>query len=422
MSISMAKRSFNRITQSISNWGRTHIITTVIVGLCICWILISWIVYSFEASAKDATITTFGRSLWWGIVTFLTVGYGDYVPVTLGGRVWAGILMVFGVFGVAIITSRISSYFLEEALREGRGLVNTEKLKDHFIVCGWKEDMHLLLTHILDFNPGLRPGDLVVIAEMSPSAVDTLRENPENPKLKGVHVIIGNPSETMNLERAAPQRARKVLILADRTPNANGALPSVVEVDARTIMIAMTLASLARGTLVAAEILDPKMDQYLRLASVGEIIYSREYSRLLLGNAAGGTGIANIIFDLLDPKTSTKITTLHLSESYINTKYGEFKKDFEESHANMVVIGILENTGSSQHIKELALRQAQKTPDMQRLLQNLKSVKQLRCNHPAFNPAADYVVTEGSMAIVIETQGDSGLSEIQDFAHRASVV
>jgi len=82
----------------------------------------------------------------------------------------------------------------------------------------------------------------------------------------------------------------KVLILADRTPNQSGVVVTMTEVDARTIMTAMTLSSMARGTLVAAEILDAKMDQYLKIAQVSEVIYSREYSRLLLGNAAGGTG------------------------------------------------------------------------------------------------------------------------------------
>jgi len=70
-------------------------------------------------------------------------------------------------------------------------------------------------------------------------------------------------------------------------------------------MTAMTLSTIARGTPVAAEVLDVKMDQYLKIASVSEIIYSREYSRLLLGNAAGRHRRFNIIFDLWTPKPPT---------------------------------------------------------------------------------------------------------------------
>ena len=83
--------------------------------------------------------------------------------------------------------------------------------------------------------------------------------------------------------------------------------------------------------------------------------------------------------------------------------YGQFKSTFEAGESRVVVIGILENTGNTHSIKEFALRQAQKTPDVGILVQNLRSVKELRCNHPVFNPEGDYVIPEGAMAIVVET-------------------
>jgi len=380
---------------------RKNLISTVLVMLLGLWMVISAVVFKLEYKAEGANITTFGKAVWWGIVTFLTVGYGDYSPITSWGRIMAGFLMVFGVLNTAIITSKISSYFLEQVLREGRGMVNSAQLKDHFVICGWKEDMHELLIHILDFNPELTAKDLVLLANIGQTVMDDLHEHD---RLKGLLIIVGNYYEVNALKRAAPERARKVLILADRTPNATGAIASLTETDARTIMTAMTLSNIARGTLVAAEILDPKMDQYLKLASVSEIIYSREYSRLLLGNAAGGTGVSNIIFDLLDPKTSAFITTMPIGDHLFHLGYAEFKAAFEKLHPNADVIGVLENTGNSQRIKELALRQAQKTPDVSRLVQNLRGVKELRCNHPVFNPGTGYKVPEGSMAIVIENR------------------
>ncbi len=39
-----------------------------------------------KATLPDANIVTVGDALWWAAVTVATVGYGDYYPVTVGGR------------------------------------------------------------------------------------------------------------------------------------------------------------------------------------------------------------------------------------------------------------------------------------------------------------------------------------------------
>lgn len=40
-----------------------------------------------ESAAPEASITTFGRAIWYSLVTLTTVGYGDYFPITAAGQV-----------------------------------------------------------------------------------------------------------------------------------------------------------------------------------------------------------------------------------------------------------------------------------------------------------------------------------------------
>lgn len=396
-----SRSSILKVSQRVKTYLIKNLIWSTLAFLVFMWGVTSWLVLEAEKGAPGSNISSISDALWWGIVTFLTVGYGDRYPVTQMGRFWAGTLMFNGVFGIAIITSKISSYFMEQVLREGRGIVDTSKLKGHFIICGWKEEMPQLINHILDFNPDLESKDIVMISEIHQREIDSIRQHR---RLKDLKVITGDFAHKDNIERAAPERAKKVLILADRTPLPNGSQRSVTEVDARTIMTAMTLANIDRRILIAAEILEPNMDQYLRMASVNEIIHIREYSRLLLGNASSGTGVSNIIFELLDPRNPTFITTLPLSHDAFGQSYQEYRPVFERNNPGTILIGILENTGNAYRIKELALRQAQKTPDMGRLVQNLRAVKDIRCNHPVFNPEPKYIIQEGSMAITIETR------------------
>jgi voltage-gated potassium channel len=73
------------------------------------------IVYGFEVNAANANITTIGLSLWWAFVTVATVGYGDYYPITVGGRIFAVLLMGLGLITIAVVTAQIASSFMDQA-------------------------------------------------------------------------------------------------------------------------------------------------------------------------------------------------------------------------------------------------------------------------------------------------------------------
>ena len=57
-------------------------------------------------------IATFGDALWWSLVTTSTVGYGDMAPVTAGGRILAGVLMLTGIGFLGLMTGSVATYFL----------------------------------------------------------------------------------------------------------------------------------------------------------------------------------------------------------------------------------------------------------------------------------------------------------------------
>lgn len=56
--------------------------------------------------------------MWWILETITTVGYGDYTPKQVLGRLVSAAVMLWGVAFLAIITAAITSVFVARAQRE----------------------------------------------------------------------------------------------------------------------------------------------------------------------------------------------------------------------------------------------------------------------------------------------------------------
>lgn len=91
---------------------------TKIVGLYAVYAVFFVVIFGalftlmFEINAPDANITSFGDAVWWGFVTVTTVGYGDFTPVTVGGRVIAVGIMFTGAAAVGAVTAAVASRFI----------------------------------------------------------------------------------------------------------------------------------------------------------------------------------------------------------------------------------------------------------------------------------------------------------------------
>lgn len=75
----------------------------VIVYLC------SVGIYYFESEAQPDQFGSVFHCMWWAIVTLTTVGYGDAVPVTAGGRLFTSVVLLVGVGMVAVPTGLFAS-------------------------------------------------------------------------------------------------------------------------------------------------------------------------------------------------------------------------------------------------------------------------------------------------------------------------
>jgi voltage-gated potassium channel len=74
-------------------------------------------IYLFEHEAQPEAFASIPAAIYWSIVTLSTVGYGDVVPMTDGGRALGGIVIMLGVGTLTIPTGIMATGFALELRR-----------------------------------------------------------------------------------------------------------------------------------------------------------------------------------------------------------------------------------------------------------------------------------------------------------------
>jgi voltage-gated potassium channel len=72
------------------------------------------VIYFIEHEVQHDKFSSIPESLWWGIITLTSVGYGDIYPITPVGKLFAGIISLLGVGLAALPSGLIASGFVQE--------------------------------------------------------------------------------------------------------------------------------------------------------------------------------------------------------------------------------------------------------------------------------------------------------------------
>lgn len=106
------------------------IFSTVLILL----FLASSMIYFVEHDAQPEAFPSIPESMWWGVITLTTVGYGDVYPVTLLGKLMAAMLAILGIGLFALPAGILASGFAEEV--EARRIIKIQPLAKNCPHCG----------------------------------------------------------------------------------------------------------------------------------------------------------------------------------------------------------------------------------------------------------------------------------------------
>jgi voltage-gated potassium channel len=240
------------------------------------------------------------------------------------------VLMFFGVGMMSLFTATIASIFVEKKIKEGRGL-ETVKVKDHLIICGWNQHTEEVLAGLTTYG-SMSDEPIVLINELSVDEVESLRVKYQKYNLK---FLRGDYVREDVLLRANVSKARFALIMADVSGG-----HSRERTDERTTLTAHSIKYMAPKIKTIAELLDGKNRQHLERANVDEIIVRGEHIGSLLATAIKSPGLPRLISGMLSLGDSNKFWRIEIPKSFVGASFRDLSRYYrEKQHA--ILIGFL---------------------------------------------------------------------------------
>lgn len=329
-------------------------------------------------------------SVWWSLVTMTTVGYGDMYPLTGGGRLLAGFLMLSGIAVVSLFTATVSSVFVATKLREERGLQNVF-YKGHLVILGWNDSGLELVQTLLKQEDHAVTNKIVLINSLTPEATEELQQVFKSGDVK---FLKGDYTGTAVLNRAKTTDARAILILSEQS------LPPEAA-DERTVLATLTVKSMNSRVKVYVHLRQRGSEGHVKRAGADRVIISDKYTGYLLANCAAAPNIPKVIDDILGIGSGSMLKSMTAPKGYIGKTFGELAEHLKKSR-NMLLLGFIAGENILR-VDDILSDDISSVDDFikRKFMEAGRSPEELETTLVNLNPPLDYQIRENDLAIVL---------------------
>ena len=100
---------------------------TVIAAMLVLMLIASSVMYYIENPVQPELFSSIPATMWWGIITLTTIGYGDMYPITAVGKIMSGVFALLGIGLFALPAGVLAAGFMEEMENEKDVCTNCRK-------------------------------------------------------------------------------------------------------------------------------------------------------------------------------------------------------------------------------------------------------------------------------------------------------
>ncbi len=263
--------------------------------------------YYLENPISNSGIHSLFDSLWWTMQTLTTVGYGDTPVYGYLGRLNAIIIMVIGIGSIGYLLASVSANIVNSRISQKIGRVRL-RLRKHVVICNFDSAGKDIIR---DLNDKSYPVVIVARKEVSEDGLE-------------FNYVKGSCLDDESLTNAGISNCDTAVILAGRSVLDE----EMAEVDARTILMGMTLKRKNPDVYVIAEILDTANETHALASGIDEaMVKGRLASRLISGSIIS-PGVTKVLKNLISGTSDYQVTEISLRK-YAGKTFESVYEDFD---------------------------------------------------------------------------------------------
>ncbi|MGY1754744.1 potassium channel family protein [Blastococcus sp. SYSU D01042] len=213
---------------------------------------------------------------YYATVTLSTTGYGDITPVSPEARL-TNILLITPLrimFLIVLIGTTLEA-LTARSREEFRIRRWRSRVRQHVIVCGYGTKGRSAIRSLVASGT---PADKIVVVDPEPRAIDEANS-------LGMTGIVGDAGRTEVLRRASVERARAVIVAANR--------------DDAAVMITLTVRQLNPSVPITTSVREEENANLLRQSGADTVITTSATSGRLLGLSTDSPRVVAVVEDLV---------------------------------------------------------------------------------------------------------------------------
>lgn len=287
----------------------------ILLFLVIIILTASVVFYQCEHNVKEGL--TLWDALWWCFVTLTTVGYGDYFPVTIPGRIMAILIMISGIGTFGFFTATVASIFVEASLKKEGGKMDIKEA-GHIIVIGWNKKARIIVDELIRENTGK---SIVVISKKEKIELES----------KNTYFVHGDAMDDKVLEKANVTKAMLVIVLADES------LESEQMMDARSVLICLAVDKFNPKVHLVSEIMDESNLAHFKRANVDDTIITSQISSKVIVRSALYKHVSDTLVDLMTNDSGNEIYQKGISQTEVGKTFRELSLEYIDKGLGILI-------------------------------------------------------------------------------------